>query len=117
MPSAPRTYNCDTHLPLTSRYEAKAAELSVSLRTIQQWVADFRRSGEAGLARTSTRHKRPLGNVDDRWVETALEVMAEQTDQSRPSRTTVIDRASARVVIGTALSWARNCPAALWPAL
>lgn len=87
----------DPHLPLTSRYEAKAAELGVSLRTIKQWVADFRRSGEAGLAHTSTRH-RPLGNVDDRWVETALEVMAEHTDQSRPSRTMVIDRTTARAV-------------------
>jgi hypothetical protein len=70
----------------------------VSLRTIKQWVADFHRSGEAGLAGTSARHKKPLGNVDDRWVETALEVMAEHTDQSRPSRTMVISRATARVV-------------------
>jgi len=85
-------------LPLTSRYESKAAELGVSLRTIQQWVADFRSSGEAGLARASTRRTRPLGTVDDRWVETALEVMAEHTDQSRPSRTMVIARANARVV-------------------
>jgi transposase InsO family protein len=88
----------DPYLPLTSRYESKAAELGVSLRTIKQWVADFRRSGEAGLACTNTRRKRPLGRVDDRWVETALEVMAEHTDQSRPSRTMVIARASARVV-------------------
>ena len=36
--------------------------------------------------------------VDDRWVETALEVMVEHTDQSRPSRTMVIDRTNARVV-------------------
>lgn len=88
----------DPHLSLTSRYESKAAELGVSLRTIKQWAADFRRSGEAGLARTSARRKRPLGKVDDRWAETTLEVMAEHTDQSRPSRTMVIDRANARVV-------------------
>jgi hypothetical protein len=59
---------------------------------------DFRLRGEAGLARTSARHVKPLGRVDDRWTETALEVMAEHTDQSRPSRTMVIDRANARVV-------------------
>jgi len=87
----------DPSLPLTRRYESKAAELGVSLRTIKQWVADFRRNGEAGLARTSSRHVRPLGRVDDRWTETALEVMAEHTDQSRPSRMMVIDRANARV--------------------
>ncbi len=84
-------------LPLTRRYEAKAAELGVSLRTIKQWVADFRSGGEAGLARKSAKRVRPLGTVDDRWVDTALEVMAEHADQSRPSRTMVIARASARV--------------------
>jgi len=88
----------DPSLPLTGKYESKAAELGVSLRTIKQWVADFRGRGEAGLARTSARHVNPLGRVDDRWTETALEVMAEHTDQSRPSRTMVIDRANARVV-------------------
>ena len=88
----------DPSLPLTSRYESKATELGVSLRTIKQWVADFRQKGEAGLARTSARHVKPLGKVDDRWTEVALEVMAEHTDQSRPSRTMVIDRANARVV-------------------
>ena len=41
----------DPGLPLTRRYESKAAELGVSLRTVKQWVADFRQRGEAGLAR------------------------------------------------------------------
>ena len=88
----------DPSLPLTGRYQLKAAELGVSLRTIKQWVADFRGKGEAGLARTTARDVKPLGRVDDRWTETALEVMAEHKDQSRPSRTMVIDRANARVV-------------------
>jgi hypothetical protein len=39
----------DPKRPLTSRYESKAAELGVSIRTIKQWVADFRLRGEAGL--------------------------------------------------------------------
>lgn len=37
-------------MSLTSRYTDKAAELGVSLRTIKQWVADFRQHGVAGLA-------------------------------------------------------------------
>jgi len=86
-------------VPLTKRYEAKAHELGVSMRTIQQWVADFRDDGEAGLARKTIRRRRPLGMVDDRWAETALEVMDDHTDQSRPSRTMVIDRANALVVV------------------
>lgn len=88
----------DPKLPLTSRYNAKASELGVSLRTVKQWIADFRRHGEAGLARGQTRRQKPLGNVDDRWVETALEVMVEHADQSRPSQTMVIKRANARLV-------------------
>lgn len=87
----------DSRNTLTARYEAKATELGVSLRTVTQWVADFRRHGEAGLARSAVSRQKPLGVVDERWVEAALEVMVEHTEQSRPSRSMVIDRASARV--------------------
>lgn len=83
---------------LTSRYTAKAAELGVSLRTIKQWVADFRRHGVAGLARKQAGRQKPLGNVDEKWSETALEVMVEHTDQSRPSQSMVINRTNARVI-------------------
>ena len=81
------------------RYAAKAAELSVTVRTIEQWVSDYRAHGEAGLA--PTRDNRPSGlgaKVDPRWIETAVEVMVEHTDQSRPSQTMVITRTNARVV-------------------
>jgi hypothetical protein len=76
----------DVRHTLTARYEAKAAELGVSLRTITQWVADLRQHGEAGLARSALSRQTPLGLVDERWVEAALEVMVEHTEQSRPSR-------------------------------
>ena len=79
---------------LLSRYEAKADELNVGSRTLQRWVQAFRESGEAGLAESSVDSPKRL---DPRWLETALEVMVEHTDQSRPSRTAVIDRTNARV--------------------
>lgn len=86
-------------LPLTARYEAKASELGVSLRTVQQWVADFRRHGEAGLVRSRQVTKsQKIGLADERWVETALQIMVEHTNESRPSRTMVIARTNARVV-------------------
>ncbi len=88
----------DPSMSLTSRYTAKAAELGVSLRTIKQWVADFRRHGVAGLARKQSDRQKPLGNVDDMWAETALEVMVEHTNQSRPSQSMVISRTNARVI-------------------
>lgn len=84
---------------LSSRYSAKAVGLGVSVRTIKQWVANFRRHGVAGLARKQSGRQKPLGNVDDRWTATALEVMVEHTDQSRPSQSMVISRTNARVVV------------------
>ncbi|MGL6236433.1 MAG: helix-turn-helix domain-containing protein [Segniliparus sp.] len=85
-------------LPLEARYAAKAAELDVSDRTLKRWTQDFRQIGEAGLVdkRGLPSAKTP-SKVDQRWAETALEVMVEHTDQSKPSRTMVINRTNARV--------------------
>ncbi|WP_433625737.1 helix-turn-helix domain-containing protein [Nocardia sp. CA-120079] len=97
-PGEPRP-QFDPQLPLTSRYDAKAAELGVTDRTVKQWVSNYRADGEAGLVpRRASGRKVARTRTDERWVETALEVMAEHTDQSRPSRTMVIDRANARVI-------------------
>lgn len=95
-PGEPRP-QFDPTLPLMSRYQSKATELGVTGRTVQQWVSDFNDHGEAGLARTVRSPKKPVGHVDQRWIDTALEVIVEHTDQSRPSRTMVIDRTNARV--------------------
>ncbi|MGW0825471.1 helix-turn-helix domain-containing protein [Streptomyces sp. NPDC002845] len=84
--------------PAEAKYAAKARELGVSVRSIKQWVADFRRHGEAGLVSKRGLSGPPQPSVDDRWVETALEVMVEHTDQSKPSRTLVIERTRARVI-------------------
>ncbi|QZH66425.1 Mu transposase C-terminal domain-containing protein [Mycolicibacterium farcinogenes] len=87
----------DPSLPLTARYEAKAAELGVDVRTVQRMVAAFREHGEAGLVRGKGVRVKTLPSVDERWREIAIEVMVEHTDQSRPSRTAVIRRTNARV--------------------
>lgn len=89
----------DPQRPLMARYAAKAAEVGVSVRTISQWVAEFRDHGEAGLApKSRTQFTSSRTNVDSRWAEIAIEVMVEHSDQSRPSQTAVIKRANARVV-------------------
>lgn len=88
----------DPALPLTARYAAKAAELGVSMRTVQSWAADYLAYGEAGLARSTVSRQNPTGRVDERWVQTAVEVMVEHTDQSRPSQAIVIKRTNARVI-------------------
>ncbi|WP_237543064.1 MULTISPECIES: helix-turn-helix domain-containing protein [unclassified Streptomyces] len=85
-------------MSLDARYAAKAAELGVTDRTIRRWVADYRRHGEAGLVQRASSQARLFGRADDRWVETALEVMVELTGESKPSRKMVIDRTRARLI-------------------
>lgn len=77
----------DPQRPLMKRYADKAAELGVTVRTIGQWVSDYRTHGETGLVQTRDNKLAGLGaKVDPRWTETAVEVMVEHTDQSRPSQ-------------------------------
>ncbi|WP_307671895.1 helix-turn-helix domain-containing protein [Streptomyces sp. V4I2] len=84
--------------PLEPKYTAKAQELGVHVRTVKQWVADFRRHGEAGLAAKKKQSSGPAARADERWVETAMEVMAEHIGQSTPTRKIVIERTRARVI-------------------
>lgn len=46
-PGEPRP-GYDPSLPLIARYRAKAAELGVTVRTLERWVAALRASGPAG---------------------------------------------------------------------
>jgi hypothetical protein len=92
-PGEPRP-EFDPQLPMEAKYAAKSAELAVTDRTIKRWVRAYRQLGVAGLA---DEHAEQPTRTDSRWIEIALEVMVEHTDQSRPSRTMVIDRTNARV--------------------
>jgi transposase InsO family protein len=83
---------------LYERYGDKAAELGVTLRTIQRWVQGFQGRGEAGLVGGDELSLRLGPKVDDRWTEIALEVMAGYKGESKPSRTEVIERTHARVI-------------------
>ncbi len=97
LPGEPRA-EYDPTLPKVRRYQSKADELGLSLRTIKQWVADFRAYGEAGLAHGTVARHKPFGATDERWLMTAIEVMVEHQDQSRPTKKFVIERTNARVV-------------------
>lgn len=88
----------DLGLPLTTRYAAKAKELGVTRRTLERWLADYRPFGQAGLAAgTKPRGEGPLGRADPRWVEMALEVMAEYTNESQPTMALVAEQTAARL--------------------
>lgn len=92
LPGEPRP-PFDPKLPLGARYDAKAAELSVSSRTVKRWSADYQRFGEAGLA--STRFV-PEMRLDERWVEEVIAVMTSSVDLSRPTRKAVLFQAFRR---------------------
>jgi len=96
-PGEPRP-EYDPSLPLITRYRSKAAELGVSTRTLERWVAALRESGPAGIADgRSQRAADPLGGVDGRWLEMCRVVLAEHTEAARPTRELVLRRVSARL--------------------
>ncbi|WP_240467660.1 TnsA-like heteromeric transposase endonuclease subunit [Streptomyces albus] len=93
VPGEPRPQYATT-VPKLQRYEAKATELDVSVRTIKRWVRAFLTDREAGLVRGGPDHGSGdmggLGRADPRWVEMALEIMAEHGKDSKPTRGKVI---------------------------
>jgi hypothetical protein len=98
LPGEPRAEYAH-EIPLSRRYASKARELGAGQRTVERWVQNYQQHGEAGLVSSRYKHAAGVGGrVDPRWTETAVQVMVEHGDQSRPSRTMVIDRTNARVV-------------------
>ncbi|EHR53441.1 transposase InsO family protein [Saccharomonospora amisosensis] len=88
----------DPRLPLRDRYAAKAAELGVTMRTLERWVAAFREAGPVGLVdHRGTRMADPVGGVDERWLAMCKTVLAEHTDAARPTQRLVLQRVSARL--------------------
>lgn len=85
-------------LPLGQRYAAKAAEIGKSYRTIESWVKAYRSDGKARLVPKRAIRSGAGSRVDSRWTETALEVMVEHTDMSRPTGALVINHSSARLI-------------------
>ncbi|GGN32164.1 hypothetical protein GCM10011578_070630 [Streptomyces fuscichromogenes] len=92
-PGEPRPQYAAT-VPKLQRYEAKAIELGVSVRTIKRWVRAFLTDREAGLVRGGPERRSGdmggLGRADPRWVEMALEILAEHGKDSKPTRGKVI---------------------------
>lgn len=84
-------------LPLKARYEAKAAELRVTERSVRRWARAFRELGEAGLVPKAVQADGGLGNADPRWVEAAVQVLNEYEEESRPSVKVVLEEVEARV--------------------
>jgi transposase InsO family protein len=82
--------------PLKARYQAKAAELGVSARTVENWVAAYRDAGEAGLVDVRTLRGRG-SRVDPRWDAALRAVLAEGVEASTPTRAAVLSGVEARL--------------------
>lgn len=79
-----------------ARLQAKADELGVTCRTIERWVAGYRRAGEAGLV--DARMVRGRGSrVDVRWDEAVRAVLAESVSAATPTGSAVLARVEARL--------------------
>jgi transposase InsO family protein len=84
-------------LPKGKREAAKAKELGIGLRTVQRWVGEYSKHGEAGLV--SAKAVQPdLGSTRFAIFEqTALDIMVEHTDLSKPTKHHIIAHACARI--------------------
>lgn len=81
---------------LKDRYAAKAAELSVTARTVESWVAAYRRGGEAALA--DGRKRRGLRtSVDPRWDAAVRAELAAGVAESTPTRSALLMRVTDRL--------------------
>ncbi len=82
-------------VPLTARYAAKGAALSVTARTVQNWVAAYRDAGEAALV--DDRNRRGWSTVDPRWDAAVRAELAAGVAASTPTRSAVLLRVAARL--------------------
>ncbi|MBS2963438.1 transposase [Actinocrinis puniceicyclus] len=81
---------------LTARYAAKAAELSVTARTVERWAGLYRECGEAGLVDERVRRGRG-SNVDPRWEAAVRAEFAAGVAASTPTRGALLTRVTSRL--------------------
>ncbi|MER6112829.1 integrase [Streptomyces hirsutus] len=84
-------------VPLMHRYLAKARELGVGESTVRLWVTQVKKSGPAGLVRTSKLRRNAQDRVDHRWLESARTVLDSYTNASRPVRGLILLEIEERV--------------------
>lgn len=84
------------HLPKGKRLAAKAKELHVGQRTFARWVSRYEKDGEVGLL--PAKAIQPEDTKFKLFEQTALDVMRERINESRPTRDYVIAHARARLI-------------------
>lgn len=83
-------------LPKGKRLATKAKELHIGQRTFARWVSQYEKEGEVGLLPAKATQS---GDAKFKLFEqTALDVMRERINESRPTRDYVIAHAKARLI-------------------
>lgn len=78
------------------RLADKAVELGVAVRTIERWLEDFRRDGEAGLVDGRVLGRRTT-SVDPRWDAAIKQILDEKVNASTPTGSAVMGLAVERL--------------------
>jgi transposase InsO family protein len=85
-------------VPKMERYAAKAQEVGISVPTLRRLMRRYRDGGIAALVDgRQTESSHPFGRVDQRWIDMAMQVLAEHVDASQPPMGHVAARVDARV--------------------
>lgn len=85
-------------LPTTLRVSAKSRELRCSTRTLRRWISEYRRFGEAGLLSAKWAPLSFKPNKFQLFEDTALQIMMEHAESSRPTQHHIIAHTRARIV-------------------
>jgi transposase InsO family protein len=84
--------------PKLGRYQAKAAELGVSVMTVRRMIWRFEADGPEGLIdQRKHRGKDLLAGADARWLDMARRVLAGHTQASKPTQDLVLAEVTARL--------------------
>ena len=95
-PGEPRATYKPTQ-PKVKRLVAKADELGIGRRTFERWVSNYLRDGEVGLISEKSVQPDLESTRFAVFEHTALDIMVEHTDLSKPTKHHIIAHACARI--------------------
>jgi transposase InsO family protein len=97
LPGEPRT-RYRASVPMGERIAAKAKEVKAGRRTVDRWVKLYREGGEAALISAKAVQPERGSKSFGLFEQTALEIMIEHTDKSKPNKTFVDSHTRARII-------------------
>jgi hypothetical protein len=86
-----------SNVPKTERIAAKAKELGRGMRTIERWVSAYEAEGEVGSLSKTAIQSAVGGAKFALFEQTALDVMREYTDLSKPTMDLIVNHVEARL--------------------